>query len=293
MNNRLQDKIDLYHAGRLNSEEATLLEMELAKDPSLQSESDFQNEIIDGLKNYRKSELKTRLEAVDISPTWFEFVQQSTLLKSFSGVAVATLVGTGVFFLAEPVLDEVVDGITIDAPIAEAQQLNWTIEPEELTYKTAPISDKIERIILENSTEPKLKLEQDKESQSETFDLSFDSPGAEDVKDEDAPEIASLDKLPENNGINNKDAEHLRVDHESVKTLNIKYKYYDGKLFLSGDFDRAPYEILEINSADGRRIYVKYLDTYYKVNTTDRLTALPVVKNVRIIEELNLLRQNK
>ena len=100
MNTRLQEKIDQYHAGRLSSDEMSVLEKELASDPSLQAESNFQSDIINGLKEFRKSELKSRLNGIEVNPAWFDFIQQSTLLKSFGGVAVATLIGTGVFLSA-------------------------------------------------------------------------------------------------------------------------------------------------------------------------------------------------
>ena len=98
---------------------------------------------------------------------------------------------------------------------------------------------------------------------------------------------ADLDVLPKKSAaVVNEDP--IDVKTENTKSLDIKYKYYDGKLFLSGDFDRAPYEILEINSASGRRIYVKYLDKYYQVGVTDQLTALPEVTDVAIIDELKV-----
>ena len=62
---------------------------------------------------------------------------------------------------------------------------------------------------------------------------------------------------------------------------------------MNGDFDKAPYEILEINSASGRRIYVYYLGTYYQVGTTDKLIELPAVKDQDVIKELKLIRENK
>lgn len=299
MNTRLQDKIDQYHAGRMSSKESSSFERELASDPSLQAESDFQGDIINGLKEFRKSELKTRLNAIDVSPVWYEFVQQSSLLKSFGGVAVATLIGTGVFFLAEPKEVEPSSDIVIDSPKEIIREFNWNIMPAalsdvklqnkiDLPVSRLEISGKDDKV---NATASIIDIEQ-----SEELDLSFapdfDAPSAEEIRDEEAMEVSSLDELPDNT-TDKSDNEPIDVDYESKKSLDIKYKYYDGKLFLSGDFDRAPYEILEINSADGRRIYVKYLDKFYKVNVTDRLTPLPQVYDVSVIKELKLLRENK
>lgn len=298
MNTRLQNKIEEYHSGRMSSEQVNLFESELASDPSLQAESDFQGDIINGLKEYRKSELKTRLNTVEIGPAWLEFVQQSTLLKSFGGVAVATLVGTGVYLMAEPDKEADKNGdIVIDAPLV-TQNMLWDIKPAELRPTAKPVE--VSTFAASEDTPEVSDLSTNNNSKEEVSDnagnpallLDFRAPLAEEIADEEALEANSLDALPETT-VNEEAVAPIDVDHEVTSALNIKYKYYDGKLFLSGDFDRAPYEILEINSANGRRIYVKYLEKYYKVGITDRLTTLPVVQDVQIIRELQLLRENK
>lgn len=301
MNTRLQDKIDQYHSGRMSSKEISSFEKELASDPSLQAESDFQSDIINGLKEYRRSELKTRLNGVDVSPVWYEFVQQSALLKSFGGVAVATIIGTGVFFLAEPKSEEISE-IVIDSPKQVFADLLWEIKPASIVKEIEGVNvfdgselktdSQQSNLISEEAKPQKVLTIEEEVEESEAFSPAFNAPAAEEITDEEALEVSSLDELPESPS-EKSDTEPIDVDYESTKALDIKYKYYDGKLFLSGDFDRAPYEILEINSADGRRIYVKYLDKFYKVNVTDKLTALPQVYNVNVIKELQLLRQNK
>lgn len=295
MNTRLQEKIDQYHAGRLSSDEMSVLEKELASDPSLQAESNFQSDIINGLKEFRKSELKSRLNGIEVNPAWFDFIQQSTLLKSFGGVAVATLIGTGVFFLAEPQDEIENESIVIDAPEETIQKFVWNIKPAAISEES-----KTDELVTTLKTFKEVNeelFEADKKTPKEiakegSFAPNFRAPAAKDIKDEEALEISSLDKLPESN-TSEVEKKAIDVDHEITKELDVKYKYYDGKLFLSGDFDRAPYEILEINSSDGRRIYVKYLDKFYKVGITDKLSALPEVKDVTVIKELNLLRENK
>ncbi len=299
MNTRLQDKFDQYHTGRMSPEEHHAFERELESDPSLQAESDFQSDIINGLKDYRKLELKSRLNAVDISPVWYDFVQHSTLMKSFGGVAVATLIGTGVFFLAEPRNVETATEVIIDAPTAERPLFSWDIQPAILTEpsvvedskpatafksQVAVLPVEISEALANETAEAEIK--------SETFSPDFSAPSAEEILDEESMEVSSLEELPETTAADVA-SKPIDVDYENTRALDIKYKYYDGKLFLSGDFDRAPYEILEINSADGRRIYVKYLDKFYQVNVTDKLTRLPQVYDVNVIRELQLLRANK
>ena len=297
MNTRLQEKFDQYHTGRMSPEEHHAFERELESDPSLQAESDFQGDIINGLKDYRKLELKSRLGAVDVSPVWYDFVQHSTLMKSFGGVAVATMIGTGVFFLAEPKSVETTSEIVIDAPKESKSTLAWFIEPATLSETTVKEAQptavfKSQAALLPAEITEAMQEASEKEVVREVFSPDFSAPAAEEILDEESMEVSSLEELPETTATN-ADSEPIDVDYENTKALDIKYKYYDGKLFLSGDFDRAPYEILEINSADGRRIYVKYLDKFYQVNVTDKLTRLPQVYDVNVIQELQLLRANK
>ena len=296
MDYRQLEDIENYHAGRMSPDESSAFERELSSNPDLKSESDFQGEIIEGLKDYRKSQLKARLDAVDIAPSWLEFAQQSTLMKSFGGVAVASFVGAGVFLYGERDLNTESAEVEIDAPKVESIEYIWDLgfeEPPTLAAKSETVS-----VVTSTSNEPVTKLvviaEEDDDSVEDTQEYvpSFDAPDAALVKDEEAFKTDNLDELPEKTE-STLEKSDIDVETEITKDVNVKYKYYDGKLFLSGDFNRAPYEILEINSATGRRIYLKYLEKYYKVGITDQLTELPEVKDKSIIEELNLLRKNK
>lgn len=299
MNNLLQEKIDLYHSGRMNHKEAKLFEEELAGDPSLQAESNFQSEIITGLKDYRKAQLKADLNAIDVSPRWFEHIQQPTFLKSMGGVALVTLVGVGIYLVTEPELaNSENQRVVIDAPNESKVDLNWKIVPaitsaEQMVSKIDHTLDTVKKSA-ESAKEipPESEAVDINKIKTKPFSLTFNAPEANDIKDDEALKTSSLDNLPKKSD-SDLATGSMTVDHENTKTLKIKYKYYDGKLFLSGDFDKAPYEILEINSANGRRIYVKYLEKFYRVGVTDKLTALPEVTDVEVIEELTMLRQNK
>ena len=292
MNYRLQEKIDASYSGRMDPEESLSFERELKNDPSLMSEANFQKEIVEGLKAYRKSQLKDRLNAIDVAPTWIEFAQQSTLLKSFGGVAIATAVGAGVYFYAEPKKEEVTSvEVKIEAPFDEAKDFDWLIMPADLDdQKVAALVAKPSESL---STKKEITVPQVEENEdTNEFVPSFEAPEAGKVEDEEALGTSSLEVLPENQTSAPLE-EAIDVSTEITRSIDVKYKYYDGKLFLSGDFDRAPYEILEINSASGRRIYVKYLGKYYQVAITDRLSDLPEVKDDEVIKELKLLRQHK
>ena len=85
------------------------------------------------------------------------------------------------------------------------------------------------------------------------------------------------------------------LDDEIIETKasKIKYRYYDGKLYLYGKFQQEPYEILEINSASGRRIYLYHLTNFYEISSSDKPVELKAIDNSKLIQELEILRKTK
>lgn len=296
------EQIDKYHSGRMSESEMASFEKQLESDPALKAESDLQSDIVGGLKEYRKLELKARLDAINVGPTWMEFMGQSALMKSMGGVIVASLIGTGIYLYGEQ--DEQVESgatVTINAPVAESIEYVWELGQEEPDNTTNTTLEKPE-IANEPAMETKLEVQVADQSareeqvvineDKEVFKPSFEAPAVANVEEDSKFQSEGLDELSETTNTTASE-DPIDVETENNRSKTIKYKYYDGKLFLSGDFDKSTYEILEINSASGRRIYVYYIDTYYKVGTTDRLTELPAVKDQDVIKELELLRENK
>ena len=299
------EQIDNYHSGRMSEPEMADFEKILESEPAIKAESDLQSDIVNGLKEYRKLELKTRLDAIKVGLTWIEFAQQSTLVKSLGGVVVASLIGTGIYYYGDrPESQDLIEPPTVDARGMESVEFVWDLGQEEQPQ----VSNELDKpnVILENSTvNPDAEkveeatpvavvetIEENKKEAEQVFKPSFEAPNAETVEDNDEFAGAGLDEIPDNMEGKASD-DPIDVETENSKSNVIKYKYYDGKLFLNGDFDNSHYEILEINSSTGRRIYVYYLGDYYKVGIADKLTALPKVKDSNVINELKLLRENK
>ncbi|WP_420575547.1 hypothetical protein [Ekhidna sp.] len=301
MTNQQLEQIDKYHSGRMSESEMASFEKQLESDPSLKAESDLQADITSGLKEYRKLELKARMDAINVGPTWMEFVGQSALMKSMGGVIVASVIGTGIYLYGDKNEEtQSTDPVEINAPVAESIEYVWELgeetgNSENVKLDKPVVADEGSTVVADQIAKTEVTPAEKSElvsEKTESFKPTFEAPVVTDVEENNKFQASGLDKLPETTGVV-KSEEPIDVVTESNRSNTIKYKYYDGKLFLSGDFDKAPYEILEINSATGRRIYVHYLDTYYKVGVTDRLSELPVVKDQDVIKELKLLRENK
>lgn len=291
MDIHLQEQIDAYHRGAMGANESLAFQEKLNADPSLRAESDFQSEVVSGLQSYRRQELKARLDAIDVAPSWFEFAQQSALMKSFGGLVVASMIGAGVFFYAER--EEVSpNAIVLDVTHPKPAPLDMVFELPKVQLKQP--GEVAELLTTEKAPSSVNATAQSTRSNIKevSFKPSFEAPTAESIESEQSMNLAELEAMPEETYAE-KDSESIDVETKITKNLIIKYKYYDGKLFLSGDLDEAPYEILEINSASGRRIYLEYLGKFYQVGTTDKLSELPEVTDEATIQELQLFQENK
>ncbi|MEP5612398.1 MAG: hypothetical protein ABJP45_09125 [Cyclobacteriaceae bacterium] len=306
------ERIEEYHSGNMSPEETASFEKELNSDPSLKAESNFQSDIINGIKEYRKTQLKTRLNAIDVSPGWMEFAQQSALVKSFGGLAVATAIGSGVYFLAEtkenPTIKptgEVVAHAEMNVPAAKEIQFELTLpalpatdlaDRVEVTRKVGTEETSVDQVqpqtstVVENSPTEEANTQKNKE---ETFAPSFSAPDVAEISDNKEIGSATLDEVPSIATATEGELKPIEVESKNSKSNKIKYKYFDGKLFLNGNFNEEPYEILEINSASGRRIYLLHMKKYYEVKLNDRLSELPEVRDIKLIQELRLIKANK
>lgn len=302
------ERIEEYHSGNMSPEETASFEKELDSDPSLKAESNFQSDIVNGIKEYRKTQLKTRLNAIDVSPGWMEFAQQSALVKSFGGLAVATAIGSGVYLLADTKEDlaiepsgEVVSHVEMNVPAAKEIQFELTLpsiivaekaeERREAVEETEvdPIQPKTSAAVTKLVTEDSKAQEKTKE----TFAPSFSAPNVAEISDNAEVGSATLDEVPSVATSTEGGLKPIEVETKNSKNSKIKYKYFDGKLFLTGNFNEEPYEILEINSASGRRIYLLHMKKYYEVKLNDRLSELPEVRDIKLIQELRLIKANK
>ncbi|MEQ9052016.1 MAG: hypothetical protein RLP11_17010, partial [Marinoscillum sp.] len=107
------------------------------------------------------------------------------------------------------------------------------------------------------------------------------------VQDANLPEMTEMDVLsPENES-------PISVETIQRNSETIKYKYFDGKLFLYGDFNSAPYEIIEINRPTERKLYLYYDQEYYSIIVSDKVQELSPIADQQLLQELEIVRNNK
>jgi len=81
----------------------------------------------------------------------------------------------------------------------------------------------------------------------------------------------------------------VAIDSEGNKDFH--YQFYNRKLFLYGDFEKMPYEILEYNTDKNTLYFLFYEGAFYELNSNQmKISPLKEIEDPELIEELKNLR---
>ena len=285
--------VNKYLDGDMSASERDIFEEQLTLDPMLKSEFEHQNEIIHGLKEYRKSQLKARLDNVSVTPGILGVLSQGATIKNASFIATSILVGSGVYYYFSK--EEV-----------------RTLELIELSPKLEFMDNRIEltdsqqspNYRYNKSTEPSTWIEVDGDKDklaTETYQpnkIDFEVPEMEEEVSSDfvsEPEQI-LEKVMRNNSGFADVAEIEKVDIENIVTNRYKfhYKLVSNKLFLYGKFEASPYEIIEINSYQNKRLFFFYNGHYYRLKKDiQEISPLVKIEDQALINELNIIKHKE
>jgi hypothetical protein len=294
MNLNQQQQIESYLSGQMSPEDASLFEAQVEVNPELRQEMNFQTEVIRGISEYRKIQLKTRLDAINVSANWWTTLQYSTLGQYIGGAIVVALIGGGVYWWADKWSD---DTANVNSAETEIPVTIEEIEPEVGMIPEAEVADEQEPLLAndkKSADEPTkdTSTEKSKTAPTKKFNPNVKVPSAGNVNEEKA---FNPDELPVPAESTSEDvkAKSLEVEIVDTKSTRIRYRYYGGKLFLYGNFTHEPYEILEINSAKGRNIYLFHLRAYYEILPSDKPVGVQEITDQKLIQELSILRKAK
>ncbi len=287
MNINQQQRIESYLAGEMNPEEMSAFESQMEVNPALREEFHFQSEVISGIGEFRKAQLIARLDGLNVSTAWWSVIQHANVLQ-YVGTAVAIIGIGGVAYWFATKSDEAPaptgNEITIDAPVHDPEIFELPAFDSELENVPVVANEgPAEVTVAEDKVQPKAE---------KSFNPVVNVPNAgnveadQDFKPQQAPKPEEVQAAK-----TTKNA--LEVEVIETKTAKIKYRYYAGKLFLYGKFQDEPYQILEINSGAGRRIYLYHMNTFYEIVQNDKPVNLTEVTNEKLIHELRILRNSK
>lgn len=298
-NSEFESLVSRYLENEMSDLERLEFENRLINEPGLKEEYTFQKDVINGIKDHRRLSLKNRLDQIDTPGTTNLFNLRNTAIVT--GVAAA--VGIALFWGADQLATEKPDSpVNITAsnnteiyiskqeeiPVVpdarfesakenEAKTAESSSLPAVKTNKT-DVSEKPEETTLARKPEI-VKPEIMEETADNIPDIETEDPG--DINQPDIEENVSRTEL---------EVEMLKGNKKS-----IQYKFYNSKLYLIGDFDESPYEIIEYNSAsvDEPLYYLYYNGKFYFLNSGQyKETPLVEIENEALIRELRALQRD-
>ncbi|MDW3193968.1 MAG: hypothetical protein R8G66_16460 [Cytophagales bacterium] len=296
------ETIDAYLRGELTPAEVSNFEAQLEKDPSLAEELAFQKQVVSGIQQARKLQLKNRLAQVDVAGG--SVAGQSTWLKVAGGVVLATLIGVVTWQLLPEEASASVAG-EIDAPTFEVREIPVIEVPEKTIIVEAQLDQVAEgpkaiKVIVpepvpsdESTTITPVETEEASEDNT-VFAPQVDLPADESELDSSEFEPEDLEETFSNTVIESSDIDALNIERLDQKAKSLRYRYYDGKLALYGDFGDSPYQILEINQQDGgKQIFLFHADQYYRLESTKEEKKLDAIKDAALLSELQVFQNKK
>src|SRR6185312_7172783 len=237
------NNIESYLTNKMSAAERKFFEAQLAKDPLLQNEVNFHKDVIEGLQDFRKRELKERLRNIEVKGG------NSIGIKVTASVIALSLIGFGTYYLTSN-KEEVKAPVT---QVFEQQKTETSVqaEPEKTTAVVAENTTPAKPSVKESATkkETGTKKKEITKTTAEDRIPMFNAPVLkEHYEDEQVGTHQETDVTNSNAKTNTSKVSAVEIKIEESKSNKLQYQHYNNKLFLYGDFNSKPYEILELNS---------------------------------------------
>lgn len=276
------ERIDAYFNSDLSEVEKQNLLNDLDSNPGLKEEFEFQQEVVNGIKAYRKQELIAKLDNIQIVSTG-----QALLIKT---IAVIGIVGAGT---VGTILWMDNNDIPEETNVIKTEEV--TTQPEEIPVES--ISPETETAIVENIEETDTPVDKAENPESISKEVESNIPEVA-IPEFNEPEVDTTVKTDEDlvapDAVNTSDlvlSSQTDVDIIISKKYNFHYQAKDGKLLLYGDFNDSPFEIIEIKTNIGINTYLFYKENFFELKQdNEEIRPLEVVENKELIKELQKRR---
>ena len=297
-----EEAIAQYLTRRMSEVERSAFEKKISESPQLAQKIKFEKQIAQGIRNYKKGILKSRLNQLELGPSIVETTSITTK-TILAGITVIVIVGLSYFMLTP---DEILvienretmigtDGITEDKNAKISLEIDTSyvmLSDKKEDERNSSITKYIENTAVKVSTkQSKKELKSDKVIlQAEVEVVLPDMDGTEISFDETFDSLQDFsDYLMKNQAQVNSVIE-LEVEIEMKKTKKLRYIYVGEKLILIGDFSTSLYQIIEDNMIDEKKLYLYFEQKYYILTETSEKKVLIPVSDIRLLNYLVDLR---
>lgn len=299
------ETIDAYLRGELTPGEVESFETQLDLDPGLAEEFAFQKSVFEGIRESRKLALKNRLSQIDV--TGATVTGQVSALKILGGVILASVLGVAVYQFwpseTSPAIEEYgpyfveSDDVSVEFTLPEKELIEENLPTEvetpvkSETKKTITTPEPRENLASSSDTSGDEPIETDSEVTDFNPQVSLPDDDGDVAGKEFEPE-----ELSENfsSTLETKDIDALNIERLDEKGKKLRYRYYDGKLALFGDFGQSPYQILEINQKDGeKQVFLLHNEKFYELEITKEEKPLTPIDDPTLLSELKIFQGRK
>lgn len=309
------EKIEAYLTDKLRGKEKEMFEDGLSKDPLLKNEVALQKDIIDALKSHRHAQLKQRLNNIELG-TGATF----SGMKAAASLLVAAMISGGAYYFLtseekEPLADtgtEIIfqtedssDNMASSADKSTSEnnsEQNEIIfsQPESSETATSPKPASGNKAAKNNKQQNFIADNSAAESSEKTtikkkiVEPSFLAPELKEGFDEGDIQKDPNTKVPDAtlSQNTNRNQESLAVQVLQKKGKDFHYQYYNNMLFLYGNFNSKPYEIIEMNTSKAKNLYILYEGSYYGLKSNQiQIAPLEEISNPQVIKDLDSIRK--
>jgi hypothetical protein len=282
------EMIEEYILDRMDSGQKAAFEQLLTKDPLVKQEFEVQKDIIQSIQNTRKAELKARLNKIEVSSGsgW------SNASKVAASLLLVSSIGVGTYFLYNQDNTQIPNPVETNQEIVVSEnkekQIDKTIDIEKQAEKIPTISSNT-KVAEETKIKPVKKEKPIASSPEVTVQVNIPQISEGFSGSDNIEKSISLPNSEVTKAIDTK----AKLDVSLVEDAGeIGYQYFNNKLFLFGEFSAGKYEVLELNNARKKEMYLYFKNEYYYLNpnTFDK-TQLKNIKNQEIINQLDLIRK--
>lgn len=280
------EAIESYLTGKLSGSERSMFEAAMNKDPLLKNEVALQKDVIQALSDFRKSELKSRLDKIDVSAGSAGTVYG----KIAAAVALLALLGTGTFYLTNS--DS--SSLPLDKPQArighsqimpaEKAKIVSSESPSEVAVEKNRVTVKTQNTVVAQA-KPETKAPETEGA------INIPLPKITPLSNE-AGDINGSVRVPDGDVTSGTSVNSVKPDvaYEKGSRKDFHYKYFNNKLYLYGDFNQNLIEFLELNMNRDKNLYLFYKGDYFLLNQNQiEKTPLQKITDQAVISQLGNL----
>ncbi len=310
------EDIEAFLRNQMPEAQRTAFEAQMAKDPLLKQEVGFQQEMISAIRIHRQSALKSRLDAIEIPAAEPAFYTLPSF-KWFAGALVASVASVGGYLYFQNNSQDFApltfrtEVAVIESPVTANLPAHFTeAAPEVQAPAESPTSTETTSLASTTAASRPTAATRSKAAKSSSISKArlaeaskILSSEAEFVVPEPGTANASTFTKDGNLTVPTGTIANAQVT-EPLINVDVKiiadedesfhYQHYNNKLFLYGSFGDQPYELLEVNTSDGKNLFMHYKGDFFKLESNAlRKTPLVKIKDRKLISDLELLKRVK